>query len=285
MDRARRDWFVLRARWDIRLILVVIPLLYVVALVGGLLSARDAMIDMNDSSSGIATDLFATYRVPRSIISLLASGPWLSFGMAYVGAVALGNEFGWGTIRTALTSDGSRSRFLASRMMVVVLLAALLVGTVASIATAGDLFSTIVGMTPPIDRPTLDVPVLVAEMLSVVGVVVGYAVGGMALAAFTRNAFAPLLIGLVVLVSETLVSLLPVWNGFPMYWVPRLFFSNSTGALLLGAERSAGVIDPLTRMPSALSAPWPVAAAIVAAWTAGLVALSFVLLDHADIVE
>ena len=64
------------------------------------------------------------FAFPQGIVTTLASSAILSFALILLTATTLGDEFGWGTIRTSLLASSRRRSFLAVRLGALALAAA-----------------------------------------------------------------------------------------------------------------------------------------------------------------
>jgi ABC-type transport system involved in multi-copper enzyme maturation permease subunit len=58
----------------------------------------------------------AGYAFPYSLVTVLGSGTFLFFALILITATTVGDEFGWGTIRTVLIASSDRRRLLAVRL-------------------------------------------------------------------------------------------------------------------------------------------------------------------------
>lgn len=76
----------------------------------------------------------STFAFPQSVVTLLGSGTLVLFALLLLVATTLGDEFGWGTIRTTLLASSHRGRLLLLRLGVVW---AISIGLVATLALLG----------------------------------------------------------------------------------------------------------------------------------------------------
>jgi ABC-2 type transport system permease protein len=184
----------------------------------------------------------ATRRDPRSaeiVVAVLTGGgansplPFTAFFLGVVGVLATGHEYRYGTIQPTLTAVPQRTRLLAAKV-VVVAAAALVVGALSLLTNlgAGLIFWG-------------DVPELTAAPLAgQIGLVVLWAVLGVALGQLFRGVPVPLVAILVVpLVVEQLI--------FRLSFVPALdwlqpavkFLPFTAGQRLVSVATEAGLTD------------------------------------------
>jgi len=137
----------------------------------------------------------STFAFPQGIVTLLGSGALVLLGVLLLTATSLGDEFGWGTIRTALLASNHRARMLLVRLGLLWGVAAALVAILALLGAVLPLVVSALGA-PRVDVPALDTPALAVLVL------------GDLEAAFVVVAFAAMVTVLVRSGSLTLVLLL-----------------------------------------------------------------------------
>jgi ABC-type transport system involved in multi-copper enzyme maturation permease subunit len=241
----------------------------------------------------------ATYAFPASVLTLFTSSTVVYlFGMLLLTSATLGDEFGWGTIRTSLLASSDRGRWLAARFM--------LLGGVAVVALAALLLlsfvlpfaiSAVVGQLP---QPP---PVNIGALAVVVG---GILVTALALVGFgaaatlvMRSGSLSLVAALVyVLVETAVVGLLGRLEPFrpadffgdgkpagPLVWVLNLFPVHAFEALL-SAGTQVAVQPPYDTggvLPAISDTYLPLAT--LAAWAVIFVTIAMVRFRRMDIAE
>lgn len=282
----RADLIRWRARPEIAGLLLMAPVLAAITFASGYAKvSADLATDQAPSEIKAATEalLLADYRLPRSVLAALVSGPWLILAAFLAGDLLIGLEFTWGTIRLAVLTSQSRAHFLAVRFGVVFALAATMVTAVGLVAAGASLA---VDLTTPVSSdPTLDLFQVLGDVALIgLGVLV-YAAIGAALALWLRNPVAPLVIGIAMYVTSLSLSGLPLWSEPVFVWIPRLLPVNAAGALFVMAQRSAGMIPDTVQFSPSLSTPWPINVFIGLAWVLGLATASVMLFRRSDIRE
>jgi ABC-type transport system involved in multi-copper enzyme maturation permease subunit len=242
----------------------------------------------------------ATYAFPASIPTLLASATTVYlFGTILLTATTLGDEFGWGTIRTSLLASSNRRRWLAARLALLIAVAAVglallvvlsLVLPLAIVAVVGHL-----PQPPPLDSAAL--AVLVGGHLVAAIMLIGFAA---AATLAMRSGTLTLVIGLVYVLAETVVAgLLAQLAIFrpenqygqgnaagPLAWLLDLLPVHATQVLLATATQATGGVFDYSGQGSTVEladAFGPLAS--VAAWAVIFMALAFVRFNRMDIAE
>lgn len=97
----------------------------------------------------------SSFVFPQSLVTLLGSGVFIMFALVLLVATSLGDEFGWGTIRTTLLASSHRARLLLVRLGVI---SAISVGLVTALALLGAVLPLILQAlgAPRVDVPPLD---------------------------------------------------------------------------------------------------------------------------------
>lgn len=200
-------------------------------------------------------------------VKLSLTGVWLGQAACLVlGALAMGAEYGTGTIRTTLTAMPTRSRVLAAKATALAALtaAAGAVGILLSLATARLILPTNGFETPSLtDGPTLRAAAGSVLILMLVALL------GLSLATLLRDTAGAITLGLGALyVVPLLADLLhsPTWQDRVQRWAPI------PAALSIQATRD------LDRLPIG---PWP-GLGVLAAYAAGLLALGGALFRMRD---
>jgi ABC-type transport system involved in multi-copper enzyme maturation permease subunit len=150
---ARAEWIRFRKRRSLQVIVLAVPLLVAFFFVAGYASIGDPLppfdpeavrarilaegylegVPPEDAEIIIAETIAAEresyewaqqqqalqrarYAFPQSVVTVLGSGTFLFFALILVTATTIGDEFGWGTIRTVLLASSDRRRLLAVRI-------------------------------------------------------------------------------------------------------------------------------------------------------------------------
>ena len=243
----------------------------------------------------------ATYAFPSSVLTLLGSAAALYFfGMILLTATTIGDEFGWGTIRTSLLASSNRPRLLAVRLGVLVTVAVvalalfLLLSLVLPVligAVAGGLPAS-----PPVGGAAL--AVLVGGHLVAAITLIGFAA---AATLVMRSGSLTLVVALVYVLAETAVAGLlgrlgpfrPA-NSFgdgrpagPFEWVLNVFPVHAIQTFLVVAGQVAG--NTTDTSGGGLAAPHLADTALpfasMLAWAAIFTAVAVVRFNRMDIAE
>jgi ABC-type transport system involved in multi-copper enzyme maturation permease subunit len=242
----------------------------------------------------------ATFAFPASVVTLLgsATGVYL-FGMILLTATTIGDEFGWGTIRTSLLASSNRRRWLAVRLAVLVTLAAVGLALLLVLSLILPLaIVAVVGRLPP------PPPVDVAALAVLVGgdLVAAIALIGFAAAAtmVMRSGSLTLVVALVYVLADTaVVGLLGRLEPFrpensfgqgnpagPLAWALNLFPVHAIQVVLGSATQlAANVLDYSSDVGSPVLADTFLPLASVAGWAGVFVAIAMVRFNRMDIVE
>ena len=320
LSLVRADWFRIRRRWDVWLILLGVPVLAVLAYLNGALAAGSqfqtssvgdvppdlqAQIAAQDAAMQAAMQYVSAlpYQFPRSIATLLSGATfWLALGSGFLAASLLGNEFAWGTIRNVVLFRPDRSRYLMVRSMWI---AGLVVASLALMIALGALLPTLVPVAPgdPTALSKLDpnqgfIPYGTVGSVNLGGaLLIGAATAAAAAAAvalvglcalkFRSAASGMLGAGIYVVAEGVLAGIVAPHLTGNLRYLPQLSLMNRLAALIADATQAAG----LTSTYQSNSPDWYVTfppligAAILAVWIGGLLALWFVVMRRADIHE
>ena len=140
----------------------------------------------------------ATYVFPYSLVQVLGSGTFVLLALILLTATTIGDEFGWGTIRTSLVASSRRRRFLLVRFAAVVVAGLLIFGMLLVLGTLLPLL---------LDIPRSKLPATLPELNGGAFLVL---IGGELVACLLVIAFAGLITLLLRNGALTLVSVL-VW--------------------------------------------------------------------------
>jgi hypothetical protein len=311
----RADWYRIRRRWDVRIIVLGIPALAILAYLEGALSAGNFSVQTfgdvppefhaQQAAQDAAMRAFYAmpYQFPRSIVTVLEGATfWLAIGSAFLAASLLGHEFAWGTIRNVVLIRPDRSGFLAVRL---IWIGGLVLGVLAALVALGALLPAVVHVDPgdPNALANLDpnagwVPwgtvgqvslggALLVAATSVVTAAAAVALAGLCALKFRSAMTGMLGAGIYVVAEGIVVAMMMSRVGGDLRYIPQLSLTTRLTTLVADAQQAAGLtsIGGAPTSPGWVSLPPPVGAAIVAVWLAGLFALWFVVLRRADIYE
>lgn len=230
-----------------------------------------------------------TFALPWSLHALLDSGQfWGGVFIAFLVASAVATEYGWGTVRIAITRGQSRNRYLGTKLLGTALVSAVLL--LAAFA-AGVLFS-LLATTLQGEPVTLDVeggpsPAEIPLMVLRAGLgVLPYGMLAFTLAVIGRSTTLGATGTLVYKIAEMIV--LPLFKALGGVWSDlRVLFIGHHADALIAANR----IDALdynsiafrnTPVASGLPDPW-LAAAAIAVYTLALAAVAFAVFERRDL--
>ncbi|MDQ6900062.1 MAG: ABC transporter permease subunit [Candidatus Dormibacteraeota bacterium] len=139
----RSEWLKLWKRPAVWILLaILITLLVLLLYVVGWLSTRSLSGSVNLGPGVTKSDLLRTYYPPNFHRQLLSLSSSLGEVMALLlGVLAVGSEYGWGTLKTMLTQGPGRFSALAGKLAVIAILLVVyvLVSTAAAAATSAAL--------------------------------------------------------------------------------------------------------------------------------------------------
>ncbi len=206
-----------------------------------------------------------------SVVSGFGSAMLIVFAASHVGT-----EFGWGTFRTLLAHGASRSGFLVSKTVSLILyaLAFMIVGTIAAIG-ASYTVSSVAGL-------SVGAGVDFAEVARVAAksgyTFLPYMALALAIAVWSKSAGAGIAAGLVVYFVEGVVATLLVSLNKDYAQIVNWGLSRNASAL----TRTAG--GPATQDPTASTLPDPTQAAMVlAVYSVIFLALAYWRLRSRDV--
>jgi ABC-type transport system involved in multi-copper enzyme maturation permease subunit len=157
----------------------------------------------------------AAFTFPRSLTMALGTGVFMLLGLVLLTATTIGDEFGWGTIRTSLLASTNRRRFLVVRLGAVVVASVVILGLLLLVGVIAPLILNIPANKLPTNVPAFDGGGLLVMLA-------GEAVAGMAVIAFAaavtllvRNGAFVLLAALVWIAVEA--AILTLLTRFPEF--------------------------------------------------------------------
>jgi ABC-type transport system involved in multi-copper enzyme maturation permease subunit len=122
----------------------------------------------------------AAFTFPRSLTMALGTGVFILLALVLLTATTIGDEFGWGTIRTSLLASTSRRRFLLVRLGAIVAASVVILGMLLVVGTVVPLVLNIPASKLPATMPAFDGGALLAML-------VGEAIAGAAVIAFAAT--------------------------------------------------------------------------------------------------
>lgn len=332
---ARAELLRLRKRRSLQVIVLAVPLLVAVIMVLGYNSIyepppfdeaafRQEMLDGGfgvgmppDELEGLLDEVVASQReqyalqeestrpsraaftFPRSLTMALGTGVFILLALVLLTAATIGDEFGWGTIRTSLLASSSRRRFLLVRLGAIVVASVVILGMLLAVGTIVPLVLNIPAAKLPASMPAFDSGALLAMLA-------GEAIAGVAVIAFAamitllmRNGALALVAALVWLAVEAaLLTLLMRFREFggtydeagltpgALAWVLEAFPVRGLTTLTQTAARAA---SGLPSYPGeAISRDFSIVAVPIVSFmilSAVLAVVSFRRFQRMDIVE
>jgi ABC-2 type transport system permease protein len=200
------------------------------------------------------------------VLRMIAPDRVAQFGVGVVGGLGsvmlivfaashVGTEFGWGTFRTLLAHGASRSGFLVSKAVSLLLYAIvfMIVGTVAAIA-ASYVVSAVAGIS---FGAGVDVPEVSSAAAKLVYTFLPYMALALAIAVWSKSAGAGIAAGLVVYFAESIVAGILISLNKDYAQVVNWGLSRNASALTRTATTVQG------QDPSFSTLPDPTRAAVV----------------------
>ena len=199
----------------------------------------------------IAPDRVAQFGL--SVVAGLGSVMLIVFAASHVGT-----EFGWGTFRTLLAHGASRSGFLVSKAVSLVLYAVvfMIVGSIAAIA-ASYTVSAVAGISP---GSGVDFAEVARVAVKSGYTFLPYMALALAIAVWSKSAGAGIATGLVVYFAESIVAGILVSLNKDYAQIVNWGLSRNASALTRTVSGQAG---PTSQDPTASTLPDPTQAAIV----------------------
>ena len=199
----------------------------------------------------IAPDRVAQFGV--SVVAGLGSVMLIVFAASHVGT-----EFGWGTFRTLLAHGASRSGFLVSKAVSLVLYAVvfMIVGSIAAIA-ASYTVSAVAGISP---GSGVDFAEVARVAIKSGYTFLPYMALALAIAVWSKSAGAGIATGLVVYFAESIVAGILVSLNKDYAQIVNWGLSRNASALTRTVSGQAG---PTSQDPTASTLPDPTQATIV----------------------
>ncbi|SRR6266568_1096050 len=220
---------------------------------GALPAPAGGTAQLDEALRQIAPDRVAQFGV--GVVAGLGSVMLIVFAASQVGT-----EFGWGTFRTLLAHGASRSGFLVSKAVSLVLYAVvfMVVGTIAAIA-ASYAVSAVAGISV---GSGVDVAEVTRVAVKSGYTFLPYMALALAIAVWSKSAGAGIATGLVVYFAEGIVAGILVSLNKDYAQIVNWGLSRNASALTRTVSGQAG---PTSQDPTASTLPDPTQAAIVLA--------------------
>jgi len=322
----RAEWLRLRKRRSLLAIALAVPLLVAFFLLAGYFSipqaepfdaaaARQQLIDDGigigmtpEEAEQLIADLVESQRqnheqelqrvafmrerfaFPQSVVTALGTGTFLMFALILLTATTLGDEFGWGTVRTALLANSQRRRFLAVRLGFLVATGAAVIVATGLLGVIAPLVLSLTGADLPVKTPVdwTAIGVLALGETIVCAAVIGFS----ALVTVVARSGSLALVGalLYLVVEGAILALLSRFEPFQqngdLVWSLDLLplhglttFINTASAAASGLGNVPGEV--LDRALDRAAVPL----VALLAWAALFWALAFRRFSRMDIVE
>src|SRR2546423_2030192 len=220
---------------------------------GAITASPGSAAQLNETLRQIAPDRVAQFGV--GIVAGLGSVMLIVFAASHVGT-----EFGWGTFRTLLAHGASRSGFLVSKAVSLVLYAVvfMIVGTIAAIA-ASYAVSAVAGIPA---GSGVDLAEVARVAVKSGYTFLPYMALALAIAVWSKSAGAGIASGLVVYFAEGIVAGILVSLNKDYAQMVNWRLSRNASALTKTVTGQGG---PTSQDPTASTLPDPTQAAIVLA--------------------
>lgn len=281
------EWMKLRTRW---LLYVLLFFLIVGATIQIMLFGFVAYLDeRGDPEFGRIPPGFHTFAFPWSLNALLDSGQyWGGVFIAFLVASSVATEYGWGTVRAALSRGQARSDYLAAKLVGTalaaagILLVALAIGVAISLLVTqlhGDPITFDVRDAPP----AAEIPVMVLR--AGLGIL-PYGMLAFTLTVLTRSTAVGATGTLIYKMGESIVVAL--FGEFGGIWEDlRVLFVGYHAESLIAANRFGDTqynSIAFRALPEAADLPDPwVATFVLLATSAALAALAFAVFQRRDL--
>jgi ABC-type transport system involved in multi-copper enzyme maturation permease subunit len=230
------------------------------------------------------------YAFPQSLLAILANATFAFFALMLLTATTLGDEFEWGTIRTALLASSDRRRWLLARFGALAVAGAILFGLLLALGTILPSILGLTGTPPPAAAP-LDAGYLgVLFAADVIISIVLIAFAGMATLLVRRGGLTLVFALVWLAVESALLALLlrfaPFQEHGDLTWVLSFFPVRAIVTVLDTLLRSAGRVelypgDIVTRSPEAAWLPL----GVLIAWGLLFAGVAYWRFRRMDIVE
>ncbi|MES2211279.1 MAG: hypothetical protein V4515_14030 [Chloroflexota bacterium] len=285
----RAQWILLRGRREFWLLVIAIPSTSAFLYLSGAIAHAQPL----DSSLDWPPEFVTMHQLarerdafPQSVLSLLDSAAWVAWASAVLGALLVGSEFGWATIRTTLVTAGRLEGFFLAKVTSVLVIAAVLLAALVTLGSVLPAVAAVIGVAMVTASPVDWVGAAAYAGAWFVSAAVFGAIG-LAFGTLSRSPVLGLIVTLVYITGENIVAQLPMWapTGRPEGLV-LLLPVQSTIQLVRHAATLAGRVDLGAALPEA--PPFGVTSSsllVPFAWVIGLVTVAVVVGARRDIAE
>ena len=228
------------------------------------------------------------YDILQSPFTMVGAAIAPLIALILAASLAVGDEFRYGTLRTALLAAGNRRRFLGARLISLLAMTAGLYGALAVFGIVVAVVLRLVGAevvssTTPVDLAA-GLGWFGARILATVVVLAL----GTALTLILRSGALPLLLIIVAALLELFLSALPIFGEKQfLAGVPQAFLTTSIQTLTtrLGYDTHAIALAQVEAPRAVVELPLLVVAGIVVAWGALFVVTADWRIRRMDVVE
>lgn len=232
----------------------------------------------------------SAFAFPHGIVTLFGNGTLVVLAVLLLTATSLGDEFGWGTIRTVLLASNHRARILLLRLGVILGIGAALLAMLGVLGVVLPLIVTALGA-PAVDVPPLHIGALGVLVLGTLEATFMVLAFGAMVTVLVRSGSLTLVLLLVYVALEAgvltlLLRFAPFQEGGGLVWLLDAFplrgFTRLTG---IAGQVAAGLPQfPGESVPTDLSATFvPLVAFLL--WGAFFLAIAYRRFTRMDIVE
>lgn len=238
------------------------------------------------------------YGFPQSFIVVLGNATFAFLALILITSTTIGDEFGWGTVRSSLLASSDRRRFLLARVTALVGVAIVIFAALLLLGILLPGLLAVIGSSPPAPPPInpgwLGLLVLADLVISIT--MIGFATMATLL---VRSGGLALVGALIYIVVEgallALLSRFPVFqdgggelvqNVGVLHWMLNVFPFRATVTVLDRLAVGAGRVEayPGSNGTVDLGEAWPPLAALVV-WAAVFLLIAFWRFRRMDIVE
>jgi ABC-type transport system involved in multi-copper enzyme maturation permease subunit len=232
----------------------------------------------------------SAFAFPQGIVTLISSGTLVLLGVLLLTATSLGDEFGWGTIRTVLLASNHRARILLLRLGMLFGIGAALLAVLGLLGVVLPLVVSALGA-PAVDVPPLHLGALGVLVLGTLEATFMVLAFGAMVTVLVRSGSLTLVLLLVYVALEAsvltvLLRFAPFQEGGGLVWLLDAFplrgFTRLTG---VAGQMAAGLPHfPGEVVPTDLSSTFVSLVAFLV-WGGLFLAIAYRRFTRMDIVE
>jgi ABC-type transport system involved in multi-copper enzyme maturation permease subunit len=157
----------------------------------------------------------AMYALPQSLVTILGNSMFVLLALALLTATTVGDEFGWGTIRTTLLGSSHRWRILLVRLGALWLVSALILVLMLAVGALAPIFLGVADRPLPSPVPPVDFGALAILVLGILLACLGVIAFATLATVIVRNGALTLVSVLVyVVVEAAILALLMRFKAF-----------------------------------------------------------------------